>query len=264
MSIDPASFRQTMAQWSTGVTVVTTLIEGENYGMTASSFNSLSLEPTLVSVHIGKHVRAHDAILQSGFFAINVLSADQMEIGKRFAGMMPEITDRFANLETTTAHTGAPVLGGVIAWLDCALHATHDGGDHTIFVGEVMASGVDTSKRPLLYGNRKWGQFESMPTETALTHIVMFKLKENTAENIATIRQALLGLKEQIPLIRKVEVGANVVPSDRAYDIALVMVFDSLEDMEAYQVHPAHVAVSTEVIKPRVTSAVAVDYYQKA
>jgi flavin reductase (DIM6/NTAB) family NADH-FMN oxidoreductase RutF len=246
-----------MSQWVTGVTVVTTEHNGIRYGMTVSSFNSLSLNPPLVTVFIGKQHSTLDAIQQSGCFAVNLLAESQLDVGKTFAGMTTT-PDRFAGLTLTTAESGAPLLVDSLAWMDCKLHTTYDGGDHVMVVGEVLATASDGARAPLLYGRRSWGTFT--PTRRRFVHIVMMRLKENTPENAARMRDALYGMVGKVPQIRALEVGVNVVVSDRAYDIALTVTLDSQEDMEAYQVHPEHQRVLNEIVRPLISGSVAADY----
>lgn len=92
-----------------------------------------------------------------------------------------------------------------------------------------------------------------------ITHIVLFKLKDGSKEAAAKAREALLGLNGRVPVLRHLEVGCDVVHSGRSYDIALMARFDSLEDLDAYQNHPEHVAVAEYMAKVR-EEAVAVDY----
>ena len=156
-AVDAKTFRTTLAQWASGVTVVTTLHEGQRLGITASSFSSVSLTPPRILICVAKRLFTHQAILSSGIFAVNILAADQQEVGMRFAGMLPEQEDRFAGLAMTTAQTGAPLLPGTLGWLDCRLSATHDGGDHSIFVGDVVAAwGQEDDAAPILYYHRRW------------------------------------------------------------------------------------------------------------
>lgn len=92
-----------------------------------------------------------------------------------------------------------------------------------------------------------------------LTHIVLFRLKDKNEENMQIMKSKLLGLKGRIPFLRYIEVGTDIVHSERSYDVALYTKFDSLKDMEAYQVHPEHVKV-LEYIKVVKESSVAIDY----
>jgi flavin reductase (DIM6/NTAB) family NADH-FMN oxidoreductase RutF len=156
MSLDKESFKQAMSFWASGVSVVTTQWNGENFGLTASSFNSVSLEPTLVSVNLAKSLYTHALVQQSGTFAVSILAADQADLGLRFAGLIPEIEDRFEGLKTKVAVTGCPILLGCLAWVDCRVVHGFEAGDHTIFVGEVLEAGAQAEGQPLLYYNRDW------------------------------------------------------------------------------------------------------------
>jgi flavin reductase (DIM6/NTAB) family NADH-FMN oxidoreductase RutF len=156
MAIDPKSFRETMAHWVSGVTVVTTLHDGKPVGITASSFSSVSLEPPRILVCVAKRLFTHRVIERSQVFAVNILSSEQQEWGMRFAGQVPELADRFEGIEHFAAQTGSPLLPGVLGWLDCWVSAAYDGGDHTIFVGDVLAAGTAEKGEPILYFNRQW------------------------------------------------------------------------------------------------------------
>lgn len=156
VTIDPQTFKNTMSRFASGVTVITTRQAGEKHGMTASSFCSVSLEPPLVLVCVAKHLRSHCLIEGSGVFAVNILSADQQAWGLRFAGMVPGLEDRFAGIDCCTATTGSPILPDTLGWVDCHLRHAYDGGDHTIFVGQVVAGGTNGKIEPLLYYNRDW------------------------------------------------------------------------------------------------------------
>jgi len=164
MAIDPQTFKQALAQWASGVTVVTTrLPDGTLKGMTASSFSSVSLEPPLVLTCVAKKLYTHQALEESGVFAVNVLGTEHLEWGKLFAGIYPDVEDRFADIAYTTAETGSPILPGVLGWVDCKLHRLHDAGDHSIFVGEVVAGAGASAGQPLMYFNRQWGHFAALP-----------------------------------------------------------------------------------------------------
>lgn len=164
--VDASTFRNVLSQWPSGVTVVTTLVDGVRHGMTASSFSSVSAEPPLVSVCLSRHLYSHELISSSGVFGINVLAKDQAEIARRFAGMV-DVEDRFAGETWTTAETGVPLLDSALGWLDCRVVHEYPGGDHTIFVGEVLAGQAASRKAPLLFHSRSWGQFADVLPEAA-------------------------------------------------------------------------------------------------
>lgn len=161
--VDAPTFKMVMAQWASGVTVVTSVVDGQWVGITASSLTSVSLEPPRILICVGKRLYTHQVITRSGVFAVNVLSANQAEWGMRFAGMIPELTDRFAGIEVRLAETGAPILPDVLGWLDCRVAHAYDGGDHTIFVGDVLAAGASECEDPVLYFKRHWRQLDPVP-----------------------------------------------------------------------------------------------------
>ena len=158
MSVDAENFKNALAHWASGVTVVTTVADGRPIGITASSLTSVSLQPPQILICVARKLYTHAAILQSRVFAVNILNTAHLEWGMRFAGMIPEIEDRFAGIDWTAAATGCAILPGVMGWLDCRLSHSYDGDDHSIFVGEVLASGYQESAAPLLYFNRHWRQ----------------------------------------------------------------------------------------------------------
>ena len=123
MALDPEDFKAVMGQWPSGVTVVTTVDEDGPTGMTASSFSSVSLNPSLISICIAKHLPTHARLQKAGVFAVNILSKDQINDGLRFAGMLKDVTDRFEGIETHTAETGSPLLSDSLGWV--AVSYTH-------------------------------------------------------------------------------------------------------------------------------------------
>lgn len=150
--IDQKDFRRVLGAFATGVTIVTTRAGDKIHGLTANAFCSVSLSPPLVLVCVNKDAQSHDLIVQGKCFAVNILNVDQQHIAERFAQEALSGAARFDTLETRAAVTGAPVLGESLGWVDCKLTASHDGGDHTIFVGEIVAlSDGDAKVSPLLY-----------------------------------------------------------------------------------------------------------------
>lgn len=133
--------RQVMGQFATGVTVLTA--GGEAcHGMTANAFTSVSLEPPMVLCCVAKAARMHTAIVTAGSFAVNILSADQRDVSKYFADWKrPDGIAQFDAVGWTAGQkTGAPLLTGALAWLECELAEVHSGGDHSIFLGRVVMS----------------------------------------------------------------------------------------------------------------------------
>ncbi|MER5423640.1 flavin reductase [Streptosporangium roseum] len=169
MATDGDSFRAVLAQWPSGVVIVTTGTPGGGWhGMTASSFSSVSVDPPLVLVCLARSTRTHRLIQERGTFAVSVLGRDQAELGRRFAGR-DRTPDRFAGAAWTTGVTGSPVLADSTGWLDCRVAHAHPGGDHTIFVGEVLAADTPRRVTPVLFHSRAWGRLaDPLPDEIAV------------------------------------------------------------------------------------------------
>jgi flavin reductase (DIM6/NTAB) family NADH-FMN oxidoreductase RutF len=158
--IDPENMREAMRQWATGVTIVSSLHAGKRHGMTVSSFTSISLDPPLVLVSLAKEARTHDLVQRSGIFGVTMLNVGQEDISDRFAGRTTEDQDRFADLEIFRLETGAPFLTGGLSFLDCNVISTLDIGDHTLFIGEVIAMQVNHKGEPLIYHNRGYRRLD--------------------------------------------------------------------------------------------------------
>lgn len=146
MSFDPALQRRIMGSFATGVTVVTTSGQPPT-GLTANSVTSLSLTPPLVLFAVDRKAGSHQAFHQTRCFAVNILTAAQQPVSNRFATPGPK---DFSDLSIRTAETGAPILADCLAWVDCRLVYVLPGGDHDIFVGEIVA-GEYLGGDPLLY-----------------------------------------------------------------------------------------------------------------
>jgi flavin reductase (DIM6/NTAB) family NADH-FMN oxidoreductase RutF len=159
--INPDLFRQVMSQFATGITIVTTRAGEEMHGLTANSFCSVSLEPPLVLVCVDKNAQSHDLIAAGRNFAVNILKASQEVLARRFATNNLAANERFAGIQFRTEVTGAPILLESLGWLDCRLFAAYPGGDHTIYVGEVLALGRKQDDDPLLYFQSQYQKFEA-------------------------------------------------------------------------------------------------------
>ena len=147
--VSPAVMRDVLGHFATGVVVVTSRARDDSLlGFTCQSFVSLSLEPPLVSFAPARTSSTWPRIRDVGTFCVNVLAADHSELSNRFARSG---IDKFAGVDWCPAPSGAPVLEGVIAWVDCTLWTEHDGGDHTIAVGRVNDLGADPERLPLLF-----------------------------------------------------------------------------------------------------------------
>ncbi len=155
------ALRKIRGLFVSGVTAVTTTYEGRLRGVAVSAFSSVSLDPPLVLICVAKETSSQDMIAASGVFAVNVLSDDQEFLSDRFAARAPIVNDRFEGVPYHVAVTGAPILEKSLAWYDCRVAATHDGGDHTIFVGRVEAMGFgDPARRPLVYYANRYARLK--------------------------------------------------------------------------------------------------------
>lgn len=156
--VSPAQFRQALGHFASGVTVVTVRDGATLTGTTVSAFSSLSLDPPLVLVCLSHDSASHDLIRRAGRFAVNILSAEGEGLSRQFAGRGP---DKFAGVDYRIGVSGAPLLAGAAATIECRLAAQHPGGDHTIFVGAVLAVSADDAARPLLYHRGRYNLLSS-------------------------------------------------------------------------------------------------------
>ncbi len=140
---DALQFRAALSRFATGVTVITTrLADGSFLGLTASSFNSVSLEPPLVLWSLANASSSLDAFTGNSHYVVNVLGADQVALAERFGSRR---TDKFDGVDYRLSRTGHPVLNGAIAWFECHNRSRYPEGDHVIFVGEVEHCEVSTA-----------------------------------------------------------------------------------------------------------------------
>ncbi len=149
-AIDPLSFREALGHYASGITVITSHIEGELIGFTCQSFYSVSMSPPLVSFSVKSDSYSYPKIRRAGRFAVNILSGEQVGISNQFArqGM-----DKWDGVEWQNSPLGNPLIAGSLHWLDCEIHAEHAAGDHLIVIGELKASSQQESAaaQPLLY-----------------------------------------------------------------------------------------------------------------
>lgn len=160
MSIEKHLFVRVMGSLASGVTVVTVMgSDGLPYGFTASAVTSLSLEPRLLLVCISERSSTLDQIREAGSFAVNILSTDQQETAQQFATRRD---NRFEGIRWRQGQeTGAPVLDGSLAYAECKLTDTCQGGDHIILMGEILGGDAHEAE-PLLYFRGRYGTYEAV------------------------------------------------------------------------------------------------------
>jgi flavin reductase (DIM6/NTAB) family NADH-FMN oxidoreductase RutF len=148
-----AEYRATVGLFATGITVVTANAVGIEHGMTLNAFASVSLDPLLVLVCVERDAVMHKVLEEAGSFALSVLAGDQEPIARYFADSgRPAGAAQFADLSYRIGGaTGAPLLDGALGWIECELERTYDGGDHSIFLGRVVAVARGQVRQPLLY-----------------------------------------------------------------------------------------------------------------
>lgn len=153
MAIDSQELRRVMGHFATGVTVITTKDkDGNPQGLTANAFMSLSLNPPLALISVDKQATCYACFETGNGFTINFLGEDQEEISKRFA---TKGIDKFSGLQWHPGGNGAAIIDGVIGTVECRIRQRHDGGDHTIVVGEILNASA-SGDRPLLFFQGKY------------------------------------------------------------------------------------------------------------
>lgn len=151
--LETRRFRDALGRFATGVTIITTTApDGRPIGLTANSFNSVSLSPPLVLWSLDRRSRSLPVFEGTTHYAINVLCADQIALASRFAA---PIDNRFDGVEWTRSKSGMPLFDGCVAWFECESTFTYDGGDHLIFVGQVKDFGHG-DRTPLLYAGGRY------------------------------------------------------------------------------------------------------------
>jgi flavin reductase (DIM6/NTAB) family NADH-FMN oxidoreductase RutF/DNA-binding IclR family transcriptional regulator len=154
---DPTSFRQVLGQYPTGVCVVTASGgEGARAGFVVGSFTSVSLDPPLVAFFPDRSSTSWPKIEAAGRFCVNILAADQEDVCRRFAS---KAADKFEGVTCRETPSGAPIIEGAVAWIDCELELTQDTGDHFLVLGLVTALDIESSSLPLLFFQGGYGRF---------------------------------------------------------------------------------------------------------
>ncbi|MBA3597777.1 MAG: flavin reductase family protein [Methylibium sp.] len=158
-SFTPQHFRDALGMFATGVTIVTArTTDGDCVGLTANSFNSVSLAPPLVLWSLASKAGTMPAFARGSHYAINILAASQRRLAERFAS---KTTDRFAGVAWTEGASGAPLLDGAAAVFECFNRSQYEEGDHVIFVGEVERCSVTPGSTPLIFHGGRY--FTELP-----------------------------------------------------------------------------------------------------
>jgi 3-hydroxy-9,10-secoandrosta-1,3,5(10)-triene-9,17-dione monooxygenase reductase component len=153
MTFEVADFKEAMSRFTTGVTIVAGIEDGHPVGFTCQSFVSLSIDPPFIAVAPARTSTSWPRIARAGTFCVNVLGEDQEEVCRGFA---VSGGDKFAKVPWHPAPvTGAPVIEGSLAWVDCKLELAHDAGDHELIIGKVLDLG-STEGEPLLFFRREF------------------------------------------------------------------------------------------------------------
>jgi len=157
-AVNPADFRQAASRFASGIVVVSARVDGAGHAMTVTAFTPVSLEPALVLFCAEKITRFHDAVLATGTWAVSVLNSDAEKTARWLATRGRPLEGQ---LDAFRHHagplTGAPILDDALAAMECRTTAVHDGGDHSIVVGEVLgASEPRPGGAPLLYYSRRY------------------------------------------------------------------------------------------------------------
>lgn len=169
---DPKQFRTVLGHFATGITVVTTKDADSLYGLTVNSFTSVSINPPLVLVCVDKKSKTHGHVLNSGVFAVSVLAIGQEGVSKAFSRADTR-QNKLEGVSFAEAKTGAPFIRGCLAYLDCKVVNTYEGGDHTIFLGEVVALGLRNRQSPLVFYAGKY-----TTVSTSAYHEIEYELTE--------------------------------------------------------------------------------------
>ena len=148
MPIEPNELRRVMGHFATGVTIITTASKsGAPFGLTANAFTSVSLNPPLLLVAVDKKAESYPLFEESKVFTVNILSDEQETLSRKFA---VSGGDKFQGVAYQMGANGVPILDGALAYLECKLYAVYDGGDHTLFLGEIEEARTREIK-PLIF-----------------------------------------------------------------------------------------------------------------
>lgn len=271
--VEQAVFRDVIGRFTSGVTVITTAVDGRDFGTTASAVSSLSMDPPMLLMCLNRTSETRAAVAEAGWFGVNILAQDQADIAGKFAR---KGADKFEGVETVRGPRGMPLIAGALAQLECRIAETATGGTHTVFMGEVHeASAADGE--PLTYFRGKFGRFEESLQDAAYRQVrelvVTRELTSNTVVDVDELAERLDlqpahvfyaltklttdGLVERAPeglVVRALDVHAvhEAIDARCAIEVAVVdKVAGSLseEDAEVLRAH-AHAADGAAAAHP--------------
>lgn len=151
MTVDPLEYRSIIGSFATGVTVITTAAGDEMQGMTANAVTSLSLDPVMLLICVDRASHTHRILEAGGAFTVNILGEHQEDVSRLFAKKAEPQRGTLRGQDFRIGKTGAPVLEDCLAFIECRVAEVHSGGDHTIFLGEVVDLGIVNDGKPLLF-----------------------------------------------------------------------------------------------------------------
>ena len=159
MAVDNDLFKELMRRFAAGVTLVTFNENDKFGGLTVSSFCSLSMNPPLVLICIDRKIVIHESLKNSDTFGINICNSEQGKLAWDFANSKVDKNELIKSLPHTLTDLGTPLLKDSLASMECKITERHDGGDHTIFIGQVENGNFDENSKPLLYYGSGLGEF---------------------------------------------------------------------------------------------------------
>lgn len=164
MGVDPLEFRSIIGHFATGVTVITAAAGEELQGMTANAVSSLSLDPVMILICVDKNTHTHGVLERGGVFAVNILGEHQEQLSRIFAKRAEPEMGTLRGQPFRVGGTGAPILEDCMAFFECRVAEVLQGGDHSIFLGEVVDQGLVHDMKPLLFYRGKYHTLGAMET----------------------------------------------------------------------------------------------------
>lgn len=196
--VDPVVFRNVVGHFASGVTVITTLVDGKPYGTTASAVSSLSMEPPMMLACLNRSSSTHDRVVEAGVFGINILAEDQASLAFQFGR---KGGDKFEGVGYRISDSGVPLLDGALATIECRVAETATGGTHTIFLG-LVAEASAADRQPLAYYRGTMGRLERVLEVKAYDGVRDWVLRRRSALGSVldpvAIGEAILSEPEQV------------------------------------------------------------------